>query len=92
MSEPDPIEGATLRLVQALEALEAAAERRVEVDRGQGQLVDQLHALGNDRARLASELDDAAARARALEDTNRDVVERIDRAIESIRGVLSPEA
>ena len=52
-------------------------------------LADQVHALGTDRARLASELDDATARARALETANREVAQRIDQAIDTIRGVLS---
>ena len=67
MSNSDPIEAATRRLSQALEALEAATERRREADRADGALADQVHVLGSDRARLASQLDEAAARARALE-------------------------
>ena len=49
---------------------------------------NQVQALGTDRARLASELDEATARARALEAANREVAQRIDQAIETIRGVL----
>jgi chromosome segregation ATPase len=88
MSDTNPIDAATRRLSQALEALEAATERRREADRADGALADQVHALGSDRARLASQLDDATARARALEAANRDVAQRIDQAIETIRGVL----
>jgi conjugal transfer/entry exclusion protein len=88
MSDTDLIEAATLRLSQALEALEAATERRREADRADGALAEQIHVLGSDRARLASQLDEATARARALEAANREVAQRIDQAIETIRGVL----
>jgi chromosome segregation ATPase len=89
MSDTDLIETATRRLTAALDALEAAAERRREADRGEASLANQVHALGSDRARLAGELDEAAARARALETANREVVQRIDQAIETIHGVLN---
>ena len=91
MSESEPIEIAQRRLSLALEALEEAAERRREADRDEAALAGQVHALGTDRARLASELDEATARARALETANREVAQRIDHAIDSIRGVLGPE-
>jgi conjugal transfer/entry exclusion protein len=89
MSDTDPIEAATRRLSQALEALEATTERRREADSADDKLVEQVHVLGSDRAaRLASQLDEATARARALEAANREVAQRIDQAIETIRGVL----
>jgi chromosome segregation ATPase len=91
MSDTDSIELATRRLTLALDALEAATERRREADRGEASLANQVHALGSDRARLASELDETTARARALENANREVVQRIDQAIETIRGVLASE-
>lgn len=91
MSETEPLDAATRRLTLALEALEAAAERRSEADRGTAALAGQVHALGSDRARLAAELDDATARSRALESANRDVAARIDVAIETIRGVLNSD-
>jgi hypothetical protein len=71
-----------------MDALEAAVERRREVDRGQSDMSDQLHALGSDRSRLAAELDTAAARTRLLETTNREIARRLDVAIDSVRGVL----
>jgi ABC-type transporter Mla subunit MlaD len=91
MSETDSIEAASRRLALALDALDAAAERRREAARGEGALAAQVHALGDDRARLAGELDDAIARARALESANREVAQRIAAAIETIRGVLANE-
>jgi len=89
MNETDAIEIASRRLALALDALEAAAERRSETDRNRDGLVTQIHALGTDRARLASELDHATARSRGLETVNREVAERIAQAIETIRGVLT---
>jgi len=91
MDDTDSIETATRRLSLALDALEAAAERRRDADRAEQSLADQLHALGSDRAHLASELDEATARARSLETANREVAQRIDAAIETIRGVLSSQ-
>lgn len=88
MSDTDSIEAAARRLSQALEALETATERRREADSADGKLAEQVHVLGSDRARLASQLDEATARARALEAANREVAQRIDQAIETIRGVL----
>ena len=91
MSESDSIEIASRRLTLALDALEAEAERRQEIDRNQEALASQVHAMGADRARLAGELDQAAARSRALETANREVSQRIAQAIETIRGVLASD-
>jgi hypothetical protein len=82
------IDAATKRLMLALDGLEAAAERRRELDHAEQGLVDQVHALGADRSRLASELDAATARARALETANHEVARRLDAAIETIRSVV----
>jgi chromosome segregation ATPase len=91
LSEADLIEAAAARLALALDALDAAAERRRDADRQALSLSGQLHALGSDRARLASELDEATARAKQLETANREVAERIDQAIATIRGVLNSD-
>jgi chromosome segregation ATPase len=88
MSEPDSVEAAQRRLEVALDALDAAVDRRREADVAEAALASQVEALGSDRARLASELDEAAARSRVLETANREVAQRIDQAIETIRGVL----
>jgi predicted nucleic acid-binding Zn-ribbon protein len=89
MTEPSAIDTASKRLALALDALAAAVERRRTADRGEETLSAQLHALGTDRSRLASELDDASARARRLETANREVAQRIDAAITTIRSVLA---
>jgi chromosome segregation ATPase len=88
MSETESIEAASRRLTQALNALDAAAERRREADRSELALSEQLHAVDADRARLAGELDHAAARSRALESANREIAQRLDRAIAAVRGAL----
>ncbi len=89
MTEPGAIEAASKRLALALDALAAAVERRREADHGQEMLATQLHAHGADRSRLASELDAVAARAKALETANREVAQRLDAAIDTIRSVLA---
>src|SRR5207247_10179920 len=88
-TERSAIAAASKRLARALDALAAAVERRHEADRGEQTLDAQLHALGADRSRLASELDAAVARSRTLEITNREVAQRLDAAIDNIRSVLA---
>ena len=88
MSEPNAIEAASRRLALALDALAAAVERRQVADREEATLAAQLHALGNDRSRLASELDGATARARSLEKVSRDVARRLDAAMAKLRSLL----
>jgi Rad3-related DNA helicase len=90
-TEPAPIEAAIKRLQVALDSLESALERRVRIERHDVALVEQVHALSSDRAQLAAELDSASARARRLETTNRDVAQRLDAAIETIRQVLAAQ-
>ena len=94
MSETDSslIEIARRRLTVALEALDAACERRGDADRRQETLMQQIEALGEDRARLASELDHAAARTRELEAANRDVAARLDAVIDTMSGLLKTNA
>jgi Domain of unknown function (DUF4164) len=88
MTEANAIEAATRRLSAALDALEAATERRREADRGDQTLAAQVQALGEDRSRMASDLDLQAARSRRLEATNREVARRLDAAIDTIKTVL----
>lgn len=88
MTEANAIDTATRRLSAALEALDAALERRQEADRGEQTLATQLQVLGSDRARLAADLDAQAARSRRLEQGNREISRRLDTAIDTIRSVL----
>jgi len=87
----DSIEAASRRLAVALDALDAAAERRRDSDESVAALGEQLHVLDADRARLAGDLDQASARTRILETANREVAARIDRAIATVRGALAAE-
>jgi hypothetical protein len=88
MSDQSAIDTAVKRLAIALDALDAAAERRREADRNEEGLASQLHALGVDRTKLAAALDGEAARSRRLETTNREIAQRLDSAIASIQSVL----
>ena len=82
------LEAATRRLMSALEALESAVERRRDADRDENELAGRIQALGVDRSRLAQELDNSLVKTRRLERTNREIAERLDAAIGSIRTVL----
>ena len=85
---PSEVEMATRRLIAALDALEAAVERRREADRDEDELAARIQALGIDRSRLAHELDGSLVRSRELERVNREVSQRLDVAIDTIRTVL----
>jgi len=82
------VEAATRRLMAALDALESAVERRREADRDENELAIRIQALGADRSRLADELDGSLVKSRRLERANREIAERLDAAIGSIRSVL----
>ena len=77
------------RVIDALDALDAALESRLEHDRRGGAITDQVHVFNVDRSRLASELDEARARARQLEISNREAVRRIDEAMSAVRAVIA---
>ena len=91
MTDPIAIDSATKRLTQALDALDSAVDRRIEIDRSRAILTDQVHALDADRAKLAADLDTQTARAHRLETTNRDIARRLDAAMENIRMVLDAQ-
>src|SRR3982074_2277702 len=81
-------DAATRRLRAALEALESAVERRREADRDENELAIRIQALGADRSRLPHEPDGSLGKARKPERTNREIAERLDAAIGTIRSVL----
>ena len=93
-ANPEPgfadIDAATRRLMAALDALEVAAERRRDADRDENELASRIQALGADRSRLADELDNSLVKTRRLERVNREISEKLDAAIGSIRAVLDP--
>ncbi len=82
------IDAATRRLTAALDALERAVERRRDADRNEDELASRIQALGADRSRLADELDGSLVRTRKLERANREIAEKLDAAIGTIRSVL----
>jgi hypothetical protein len=88
MTEQSAIDTAVRRLAFALDALDAAVERRRGADRNEEGLAAQVQALGVDRTQLAAALDGETARSRRLETTNREIAERLDTAIASIQSVL----
>jgi hypothetical protein len=85
------IDAATRRLMAALDALESAAERRREADRDEDELATRIQALGADRSRLADELDGTLVKSRRLERVNREIADRLDAAMGTIRSVLDAE-
>jgi ATP/maltotriose-dependent transcriptional regulator MalT len=74
MTDQSAIDMAVKRLALALDALDAAVERRQQADRS-------VEAL-------AAALDGETARSRRLETTNREIAQRLDTAIASIQSVL----
>jgi hypothetical protein len=88
MTEQSTIDTAVRRLALALDALDAAVERRKDADHNEEGLAAQVQALGIDRTQLAAALDGETARTRRLETTNRELAERLDTAIASIQSVL----
>jgi cell division FtsZ-interacting protein ZapD len=89
MNDMSGVDQAVKRVMDALDALDAAMELRLEDDRRRGTLTEQVHVFNIDRSRLASELDEARARARDLEISNREAVRRIDDAMSAIRAVIA---
>jgi hypothetical protein len=77
------------RLLDALDALDAALELRLDGERRRGSVAEQVQAFSLDRARLAGELDGAKARARALATANREAARRLDEAMTTIRAVIA---
>jgi len=82
------VEMATRRLMSALDSLESAVERRREADRDEDELASRIQALGADRSRLADELDGSLVKSRKLERANREIADKLDAAIGTIRAVL----
>ena len=91
MTDQSAVDSAVKRLALALDALDAAAERRQQADQSEEGLAAQVQALGTDRTRLAAALDGETARSRKLEATNREIAERLDTAMASIQSVLDTQ-
>jgi exonuclease VII small subunit len=89
---PTSVEAALERLEAAVSKVEDVVERRIEADRVHAGRDVEVQALSDDRSRLADELDASYARFARLETANREVSQRLDQAIDTIRLVLSPQA
>ncbi|WP_367273918.1 DUF4164 family protein [Bosea sp. (in: a-proteobacteria)] len=83
------LDNALARLDAALGQLEAAARRRVEAERGRGNLETELALMQDDRARLAAELDGAMARLSEVETAAADVDQRLERAMNVVGAVIA---
>jgi predicted nucleic acid-binding Zn-ribbon protein len=88
MAERRSLEASMARLDQAIGRLELSVGRRLDVDRSLVTLETELQRLGEDRSKLALDLDQSAARSARLEEANREVSRRLVAAMESIRAVL----
>jgi chromosome segregation ATPase len=82
------MEAALAELRQAVSGLENAVEMRIERQREQGEIENEVRRVHTDRSRLAQELDQAEFRANRLEEVNREVSRRLVTAMETIRAVL----
>ena len=89
MSDTHAVDHAVRRLNDALDALDAAMELRLEADRRRGMLAEEVHDFSMDRSRLAAELDHVQAHSRAVETTNREAARRLDEAMNVIRDIIA---
>jgi hypothetical protein len=76
------------QLDSAIDLLAAAIDGRMEREAGLADAEAEVQRMGADRTRLAEALDGAEARAKRLENTNREVSRRLVDAMEAIRIVL----
>jgi len=88
MTERRSVETSLARLDQAIGRLEVSVARRLDADRSLGALETELQRLGDDRSKLATDLDNSAAQSARLEEANREVSRRLVTAMGSIRAVL----
>ncbi|MAS14535.1 MAG: hypothetical protein CMH69_14650 [Nitratireductor sp.] len=88
MSGESTLKEAIERLSKALSSLEDAVDARMERDRAVADSDAELQRMNADRARLAQEIDKSEARAKRLEEVNREVSRRLVTAMETIRAVL----
>lgn len=82
------LDHALSRLESALGQLEAAARRRLEVERGRANLETELTLMQDDRARLAVELDGTMARLGQVQGVAEEVDRRLDRAMNALHEMI----
>jgi len=73
---------------RALEHLEDRLTARLESENQLDELEAEVQRMNGDRSRLAQELDKSEAKAERLEETNREVSNRLIGAMETIRTVI----
>lgn len=77
------------RLDAAVGLIEAAVARRLDAERRRGDLETELQIMQDDRARLAMEVDGAAARIARTDAAVADIERRVGRAIGTLRDILA---
>lgn len=87
----DGFEAAAARLDRAFARLEASVRSLNGRMRAHARIEADTQKLVNERAKLAAELDKAAARAKRLDDSAGEVARRLVVAMESVREVLVKE-
>ena len=88
MTADKTIQFALSELGSAITSLENAIDMRIERQRENGEVENEVKRVHVDRARLAQELDQSEFRAYRLEEVNREVSRRLVTAMETIRAVL----
>ena len=88
---PPPLSQAFARLRASVSGLESAAERQKRQTEQQGSLATELALMQDDRARLASELDSAMARADRLAKSAKEVDKRLVGMARTIKKVLGDD-
>jgi hypothetical protein len=76
------------RLSAALGQLEVAVGRRLDIDNRRADLETELQLMGDDRARLAVDLESATARLHRLEAATDHIGRRLHVAIGTLRDVV----
>ena len=85
---PHRLDVAIKRLASALDHLDAAVERRVDVERVRSDLSEEYAVMQDDRARLAVELDSTLARSQKIEHAAREASKKLERASSTIQAIL----
>ena len=88
MIETSKLDQAFGRFEAALRQFEAALARQQDQLRRDEVIKGEAEALRLDRSRLAQELDNSLVKTRKLERTNREIAERLDSAIGTVRTML----
>ena len=88
MAQMPKLEEALDRFDSAVRAVEVSIVKAREAGRASSVSDGEAHAMREDRARLASELDDVRGNANRLMDNNHKAAEKISSAMSRIKSVL----